>query len=227
MVGAARSASSRRFVAEDGRYGEFETGATTLSFASHDLGKANLPTASFPRSRRPDRRGRDRARRPDVPAAIERAVEAGARELSPPKQKPWGQTVSYVRDPNGVLIELAPRSHEGAPGLPRSPHPAPPLAGAARAGRARPRRQARQAGRPGVESIRERWIVEEGWWTDAPVRRAYVELVLADGGLAVVFEDLVGGGWHRHTSASKPRREVVAAVLSRRRAPGAPAQRQE
>jgi hypothetical protein len=59
-----------------------------------------------------------------------------------------------------------------------------------------------------VDSIRERWVVEEGWWTDAPVRRAYVELVLEDGGLAVVFEDLVGGGWHRHASASKPRRGV-------------------
>ena len=60
----------------------------------------------------------------------------------------------------------------------------------------------------GVDSIRERWVVEEGWWTDAPVRRAYVELVLEDGGLAVVFEDLVGGGWHRHASAPKPRRGV-------------------
>ena len=55
-----------------------------------------------------------------------------------------------------------------------------------------------------VDQIRERWVVEEGWWTDAPVRRGYVELVLADGGLAVVFEDLAGGGWHRH--ASPPRR---------------------
>ena len=56
-----------------------------------------------------------------------------------------------------------------------------------------------------VEQVRERWVVEEGWWTDAPVRRAYVELVLADGGLAVVFEDLAGGGWHRHTSPSTSR----------------------
>ena len=57
-----------------------------------------------------------------------------------------------------------------------------------------------------VDQIRERWVVEEGWWTDAPVRRAYAELVLADGGLAVVFEDLIGGGWHRHASASNARR---------------------
>ena len=51
-----------------------------------------------------------------------------------------------------------------------------------------------------VEQIRERWVVEEGWWTDAPVRRAYAELVLADGALAIVFEDLAGGGWYRHAS---------------------------
>jgi len=42
----------------------------------------------------------------DVPAAHARALKAGARELAAPKQKPWGQTVSYVRDPNGVLVEL-------------------------------------------------------------------------------------------------------------------------
>ena len=49
-----------------------------------------------------------------------------------------------------------------------------------------------------VEAIRERWIVEEGWWTNAPVRRAYVEAVLATGALVIVFRDLRGGGWHRH-----------------------------
>jgi hypothetical protein len=57
-----------------------------------------------------------------------------------------------------------------------------------------------------VDQVRERWVVEEGWWTDAPVRRCYVELVLADGGLAVVFEDLARGGWHRHATATRPRR---------------------
>ena len=38
----------RRFVAEDGSYGELATGATTLSFASHDMGKANLPGGFVP-----------------------------------------------------------------------------------------------------------------------------------------------------------------------------------
>jgi hypothetical protein len=49
-----------------------------------------------------------------------------------------------------------------------------------------------------VETLRARWVVEEGWWTDAPIRRRYLEAVLADGRLAVVYEDLVAGGWHAH-----------------------------
>jgi lactoylglutathione lyase len=98
---------SRGFVAEDGSYGELTTGSTTLSFASHDMGKANLPGGFVPH----DPSGPPAATEialvtDDVSSAHERAIEAGARELAGPKQKPWGQTVSYVRDPNGILIEL-------------------------------------------------------------------------------------------------------------------------
>jgi hypothetical protein len=46
-----------------------------------------------------------------------------------------------------------------------------------------------------VESVLGRWVVEEGWWTDQPVRRAYSELLLEGGRLEVVFEDLVSGEW--------------------------------
>jgi catechol 2,3-dioxygenase-like lactoylglutathione lyase family enzyme len=42
----------------------------------------------------------------DVPAAVERAVAAGAELVHEPVRKPWGQTVAYVRDPNGTLVEL-------------------------------------------------------------------------------------------------------------------------
>ena len=67
------------------------------------------------------------------------------------------------------------------------------------------------AGRPlridgrDVETIRERWIVEEGWWTDEPVRRAYVEAVLTTGALEIVFHDLRRGGWHRHSGGRSGR----------------------
>ena len=43
---------------------------------------------------------------PDVPAAFARAVAAGATALQPPQAKPWGQTVAYVRCPDGSLVEL-------------------------------------------------------------------------------------------------------------------------
>ena len=47
-----------------------------------------------------------------------------------------------------------------------------------------------------VEAVRESWLVEDRWWTDAPLRRRYWEVVTADGRDLVVFRDLEGGGWH-------------------------------
>jgi hypothetical protein len=47
-----------------------------------------------------------------------------------------------------------------------------------------------------VDSVREDWVVEDRWWSHAPLRRRYFELVLADGRDVVVFHDLVGGGWY-------------------------------
>lgn len=46
-----------------------------------------------------------------------------------------------------------------------------------------------------VESVREAWLVEDGWWTLKPLRRRYYELVLANGSNAVVFFDLVARRW--------------------------------
>ncbi|KAG1218645.1 hypothetical protein G6F62_015573 [Rhizopus arrhizus] len=42
----------------------------------------------------------------DVAAAHAQAVAAGATELSAPVAKPWGQVVSYLRCPDGTLVEL-------------------------------------------------------------------------------------------------------------------------
>lgn len=58
------------------------------------------------------------------------------------------------------------------------------------------------AGRPlkigelDVRSVREQWLVEDRWWSEAPLRRHYFELVLAGGSCVVVFRDLAGGGWY-------------------------------
>ncbi|HEY1687994.1 MAG TPA: hypothetical protein VGF95_03940 [Solirubrobacteraceae bacterium] len=46
-----------------------------------------------------------------------------------------------------------------------------------------------------VESVRETWLVEDGWWTERPLRRRYWEVVSASGRCIVVFHDLVSAGW--------------------------------
>jgi hypothetical protein len=51
-------------------------------------------------------------------------------------------------------------------------------------------------GRLAVESVREEWLVEDGWWTQKPLQRRYFELVLADGSDVVVFSE-PDGRWYR------------------------------
>lgn len=96
-----------RFVHESGTYGELETGETTLGFAALELGNANLPGGYVAAHASQKPLGMELAFvTKDVPSAHARAIAAGAVELSAPKAKPWGQVVSYVRCPDGILIEL-------------------------------------------------------------------------------------------------------------------------
>ena len=50
-------------------------------------------------------------------------------------------------------------------------------------------------GRARVDSVLEDWLVEDRWWTDRPVRRRYLELVLESGRCVLVFRDLNSGRW--------------------------------
>src|SRR4051794_208212 len=62
--------------------------------------------------------------------------------------------------------------------------------------------RADDAGRPKlignreVDAVRESWLVEDRWWTDAPLRRRYWEGVTADGRDVVVFRDLQASRWY-------------------------------
>lgn len=96
-----------RFQTECGDYGEMETGASTLSFVRDDLASSHgfdyvpnrpdAPAAGIEICLLCD----------DVAAAFAHAVAQGAQIAAPPRVKPWGQTVAYLRDINGVLVELA------------------------------------------------------------------------------------------------------------------------
>lgn len=95
-----------KFLHESSMYGEMKTGQTTLAFAANDLSEfnglnivhnelQNIPAGieiAFVTN--------------DINAAYKKAVDAGAHPLKEPSQKPWGQIVAYVRDINGILVEL-------------------------------------------------------------------------------------------------------------------------
>lgn len=98
---------ARKFIHESQLYGELDTGATTLAFAGEEAaemgGLAITPNtpATLPAA------WEVCLVTEDVATAFERAVAAGCVALVPPDDKPWGQTVSYVRDLNGCLVEIA------------------------------------------------------------------------------------------------------------------------
>lgn len=97
----------RKFLHESGTYGELDTGATTLSFAAHELGDMNFPGGHIHADKSLQPLGFEIALvTANVQSAHKLAVSSGATGLAAPKIKPWGQTVSYVRCPDGLLVEL-------------------------------------------------------------------------------------------------------------------------
>jgi lactoylglutathione lyase len=90
-------------------YAEIETGRTRISLVAPSLVETHLPIAV--RVNRADEMPAGIELTfvvEDVDAAFDRAVEAGAAVLVRPSEKLWGQA-AYVRDPHGVLIQLATR----------------------------------------------------------------------------------------------------------------------
>lgn len=94
----------RRMLHETGAYGELDTGATTLSFSSlrlmEEIGKNPAqPMPGYPTFE-------IAFTVDDVPAALRKAVDAGAVLVQEAMDMPWGQTTAYVTDINGFLVEL-------------------------------------------------------------------------------------------------------------------------
>ncbi|MGK3991897.1 VOC family protein [Sorangium sp. So ce1024] len=95
----------RRFVSGDNDYCQMQ-GEVPLGFVREEFAQKSLPEFA---------KNRAGARPPgfeicvvskDVDAAFKRAVEAGATPVAQPHDVPWGQRIAYVRDLNGVLVEL-------------------------------------------------------------------------------------------------------------------------
>ena len=95
---------SQAFLHESGDYGELLTGETKLAFSAISLMETLGKTVS-----------KDRTAAPafelafetdDVAAALDRAVKAGAELVQGVSQMDWGQTLAYVRTPDGTLVEI-------------------------------------------------------------------------------------------------------------------------
>jgi lactoylglutathione lyase len=97
----------RKFIAPGDEYGELITGDTVLSFAAIQLAKTNLSEGFIESNAQNKPFGIEIGFTTDnVEEVFNNAVKAGALVVEKSKVKPWGQTVAYVKDIDGFLIEL-------------------------------------------------------------------------------------------------------------------------
>lgn len=95
-----------KFLHESNQYAEMATGETTLAFASEGLAQGNGLKYKANKSDDIPAGFEIAFIASDVRAAFEKAIKEGAKEVSVPTEKPWGQGVAYVADNNGVLVEI-------------------------------------------------------------------------------------------------------------------------
>lgn len=51
-----------------------------------------------------------------------------------------------------------------------------------------------------VEALLEDWLVQDRWWTEAPIHRRYWEVVTNSGRRLVVFHDIEDDRWYRQAA---------------------------
>lgn len=97
----------RRHIHEAGLYAEMETGGTTIAFVAYELARANLP-GGFRKNRARETPGGFAVTlvTQNVEGAYHRAVESGASSIAPPIEKAWGQVCAYVRDLDGITVQI-------------------------------------------------------------------------------------------------------------------------
>lgn len=94
----------RGLLHESGDYGELTTGETKLAFSSTALMRQLDKNPAAPIIDAPT--FEIAFETDDVASALAKAIDAGATLVQDVRDEPWGQTTSYVSDPNGYLIEI-------------------------------------------------------------------------------------------------------------------------
>lgn len=99
-----------RYLNPTGQYAEMETGDTLLAFTSESLVSdfSLISGVNYYRNRSDQAPAGAQLAfvTDDLDQAIAQAVAAGAVLVTQADAKPWGQTLAYLRDLNGVLVEL-------------------------------------------------------------------------------------------------------------------------
>lgn len=97
----------RKFITPENDYGELLSGETTISFVSKGLANSNLKNGFIESSQSNKPFGIELALvTNNVQTIIAKALELGGLVTEQPIQKPWGQTVGYIRDIDGFLLEI-------------------------------------------------------------------------------------------------------------------------
>ena len=96
-----------KFVTPENDYGELLSGETTLAFGSVGLGESNFEKGIVQISEVKGNVGIEIVFvSSDIEKDFDLAVKAGAELIEPIQQKPWGQKVGYLKDINGLLVEI-------------------------------------------------------------------------------------------------------------------------
>jgi lactoylglutathione lyase len=98
---------TNKFITPEKDYAEMLSGETTISFALQSFIEPQLGLETTIASIESRPLGFELGfTTENVNEAFQKAIANGAVAVMAPTEKPWGQTVSYVRDCNGVLIEI-------------------------------------------------------------------------------------------------------------------------
>ena len=95
-----------KFLSECGQYAEMNTGDVSLAFVSEAFSKENGLEFNTNRVGKPYPGFEIAFESEDVQAAFDLALKEGAKNIANPTERRWGQTVAYVADINGVLVEI-------------------------------------------------------------------------------------------------------------------------
>ena len=100
-------ALQEKFCSPEKDYGELATGSVTLAFAHFKLATSNLSRGFVHANVDSKPFGIEIGfESDDVAGTVQKAIAAGATLYEQAQPKPWGQTVAYVCDLDGFLVEI-------------------------------------------------------------------------------------------------------------------------